>query len=102
MLSQVLQEIKNSKEPVSLAALSQKLNIERGALEGMLAYWVRKGHLSDDTEQVETNSAVCASGACGSKCTGVNNCAFVAKMPKVYSVRQPSDRQKSSRSHRNT
>lgn len=88
MLSQMLREITQSKEPITLAALSQKLNIESGALEGMLAYWVRKGRLHDEDEPSETSALSCASSACGSTCTGFANCAFVARMPKTYSLRQ--------------
>jgi len=93
MLSLVLQEIAQSNYPVSLADLSRKLEIERGALEGMLAYWVRKGRLRDADGPVESgcgsNGANSISGVCGSTCTGVTNCAFVARMPKMYSLAQP-------------
>ncbi len=84
MISQVLQEIMKSKEPVSLAALSQKLNIERGALEGMLAYWVRKNRLQEDGQESVISASTCVSCGCGSSCIGAANCPFVAKMPKIY------------------
>jgi hypothetical protein len=84
MLNQILQEIKTSKGPMSLPALSHKLGIERGALEGMLMYWVRKGRLKEDNTQA---SVVCKSGSCGSSCTGIENCPFIAQMPKSYSLR---------------
>jgi len=83
MLNQILQEIKTSKGPMSLPALSHKLGIERGALEGMLMYWVRKGRLKEDNSQA---SDVCKSGYCGSSCTRTENCPFITQMPKSYSL----------------
>ncbi len=84
MINLVLQEIRHSREPLSLTALSEKLDIERGALEGMLAYCVRKGWLRDGSGD-EPGADGCATGSCGSTCTGIENCSFVAKMPRVYS-----------------
>ena len=82
MLKQVLREIETAKGPVHVAELSQRLSIERNALEGMIDYWVRKGRLFNDDE------AACApaNGHCFNSCTGAANCAFVAKMPKSYSL----------------
>lgn len=57
-------------------------------MEGMLAYWVRKGRLCEKEEPLETGAANCASGSCGSTCAGLDNCAYVARMPKVYSLAQ--------------
>jgi hypothetical protein len=88
MLNQVLQEISNTREPVSLPVLSHKLGIERSALEGMLTYWVRKGRLQvgDGDSDTGSSEAVCASGSCGSSCPGVSGCPFIAKMPKTYAI----------------
>jgi len=86
MLNQVLQEIANAKEPLSLTVLSNKLAIERGALEGMLAHWVRKGKLRDDDAEEASACNTGGVGSCGSTCTGTNPCSFVAKMPKTYSL----------------
>jgi hypothetical protein len=86
MLNQVLQEIANAKEPLSLTLLSGRLNIERSALDGMLAHWVRKGKLRDDDAE---EASACNTGgvsSCGSTCTGADTCPFVAKMPKSYSM----------------
>ena len=87
MLNQVLQEITNANEPLSLTALSSRLGIERGALEGMLTYWVRKGRLKDDDVQNESGQVA---GSCGGNCSGASACSFVARMPKSYSV--PADK----------
>ncbi|MFN2190409.1 MAG: FeoC-like transcriptional regulator [Candidatus Promineifilaceae bacterium] len=83
MLKLVLQTIESSKGPVRVSELSQRLGIERGALEGMIDYWVQKGRLYD------SDGAACApSGSgCGSSCSGAARCSFIAKMPKMYEVR---------------
>lgn len=88
MLTRVLQEIANAKEPISLTALCNKLGVERGALEGMLAHLARKGKLrDDDAEHAATcNTGGVASCSCGSTCTGANTCSCAAKMPKSYSM----------------
>ena len=86
MLNQVLQEIANAKEPLSLTALGNKLDIERGALEGMLAHWVRKGKLRDDDAEETSVCHTGGVGSCGSTCAGADACPFVAKMPKTYSL----------------
>lgn len=84
MLKQVLQAIETAVGPIHIGELSQRLGIERSALEGMIAFWVQKGHLRDD----QVSAAACApSGShCGPTCTGTATCAFVAKMPRSYSL----------------
>lgn len=81
MLREVLQAIETADGPVHLGALSQQLHIERSALEGMIAYWVRKGRL-----QARAADTVCApsAGHCGGGCAGAAACPFVARMPKSY------------------
>jgi len=86
MLNQVLTEITNADEPISLTVLSHKLGIEPGALEGMLAYWVRKGKLRDDDAEDASACHTGSVGSCGSTCTGTETCSFVARMPKSYSL----------------
>ncbi|MCP5100515.1 MAG: hypothetical protein GY943_33615 [Chloroflexi bacterium] len=88
MLKRVLHEIESAKGPIHLTQLSQKLGIERSALDGMITFWIRKGRLRDDDESEE----VCAPSVthCGSTCAGPSNCTFIAKMPKSYSLRDNS------------
>ena len=64
MLRRLLHEIESAQGPVNLNRLSRKLGIERGALDGMIAYWVRRGRLKHDS------GAVCASGECDLSCQG--------------------------------
>ena len=65
-----------------MAELSQRLGIERSALEAMIEYWVRKGRLFED----EGTACSPAGGHCGGSCTGAAECAFVAKMPRSWMV----------------
>ncbi|MBK8988003.1 MAG: hypothetical protein IPM39_18355 [Chloroflexi bacterium] len=86
MLKEVLHAIESANGPVHVAQLSRQLGIERSALDGMIAYWVRHGRLYDDATSQEN---ACPPGHCGSTCTGAATCAFVAKMPKSYTVKRP-------------
>ena len=83
MLKRVLHEIESADGPIHLGQLSQRLGIERSALDGMIAFWVQKGRLRDDDETEE----VCVPAShCGPTCAGPSNCSFIAKMPKSYSI----------------
>lgn len=86
MINRVLQEVKKSQAPFSVTALSEKLGIDRSALEGMLAFWVRKGRLQEDGQQSTANGKGSECCSCGLACSGAGNCAFMARMPKIYSV----------------
>jgi len=85
MLYQVLEEIEQARGPVLVKDLSLKLNLDPGVLMGMIQFWVRKGRLCDD-DAVAAEGAACAGGGCGDHCSGMAACAFVAKMPKTYSI----------------
>ncbi|MBE0690266.1 MAG: hypothetical protein IH587_09125, partial [Anaerolineae bacterium] len=43
----VLDQFAATSGPVSLAEMAQRLALEPGILEGMIAYWVRKGKLRE-------------------------------------------------------
>jgi hypothetical protein len=68
MLTRVLDTIADKRHPITITELSQELNIERNALEGMIQFWVRKGRLWIDKK--ETGNPVCSctinSDSCGS------------------------------------
>jgi hypothetical protein len=48
ILQQVLQELESTRQPPTLGELARKLNVEPGALRGMVQFLVRKGRLSAD------------------------------------------------------
>lgn len=86
MLNQILHEIENTRGTINISDLSRKLGIERSALDGMMAFWVRKGRLRDDDADLAAAMPTCASTSCGGSCIGMAACPFVAKMPKTYSI----------------
>jgi hypothetical protein len=86
MINQILREIQNSENAFSLSDLSQKLNIDPAALEGILAYCVQKGRLLENGKETFEQGSTCASGGCGSSCHGIDSCAFIARMPRIYSI----------------
>lgn len=90
MLYRILQEIESAKGSVNLNELSHKLGVERGALEGMIQFWVRKGRLRDDSQPAEIPLSSCTSGGCGSSCSGPQGCPFVMQLPKTYTLRRQS------------
>jgi UDP-N-acetylglucosamine pyrophosphorylase len=69
MLEQVLQELELAKSAVNLNDLGRKLGVERSALEGMIAYLVRKGKLGSRAS-----------------CPGPQGCPYVVKMPRTFSL----------------
>lgn len=70
MLRQILEALEHAPGPLSLDELSQQLGVERGALEGMIAFWVRKGRLRD------TAQGICGGGASCSCSSHPQGCAF--------------------------
>ncbi len=82
MLQQVLQEIEQAHGPLSLGDLAHKLGVDRGTLEGMLTFWVRKGRIvvSDGAAQTCTTGSGC--GSCGSN-TG---CPFAGTTPRTFAL----------------
>lgn len=88
MLREVLKAVEASAGGTDLRTLSRDLGIERNALEGMIAYWVRKGRLVDSASRSEHAGAeteTCAS--CGPRaCAGADTCPFVVVAPRTVSM----------------
>lgn len=90
MLQQVLRELKEANGPLSLDELSRRLDIERGALDGMVQTLVRLGRLRDDRAMASV---------CGTHCTGcsvADECADVSHLPRTYSVVTHGDRDRAA------
>ncbi len=82
MLRQVLTAFEQSHEPISLDELSRQLGIERSALDGMIAFWVRKGRLVERGGQM-----VCANAGSGCTCSSYpGGCAFTSAEPRRISM----------------
>ena len=83
MLYQVLQEVEAAQGPLDLNELSRRLDVNRGTLDGMIQFWVRKGRLVDDLNE---SDSVCATGSC-SGCSGPQGCPYTMTMPRTYSLK---------------
>ncbi len=46
MLDEIMREVENSKGPLTVKELARRLDIQEGALQGMLDFLDRKGRLS--------------------------------------------------------
>lgn len=79
MLQQVLEALEQAPGPLSLDELSQRLGVERGALEGMIAFWVRKGRLRD------TGQGLCGGRGCSCS-TRPQGCAFDSAAPRTITL----------------
>ncbi|HEX2915103.1 MAG TPA: FeoC-like transcriptional regulator [Chloroflexia bacterium] len=88
MLRQVLAELEKAETPMSVTALSRKLGIEQNMLEMMLEYWVRQGRLQDNKQFISSPEAACSKGGCGSACHGPQNCSFIAKIPRAFTLKE--------------
>jgi hypothetical protein len=85
MLYQILEALEAANGPVSLDELSRQLQIEPGALEGMIAFWVRKGRLKD------TAVSGCAGSRRGCTCGAYpKGCVFSNAGPRVITLSDPA------------
>ena len=82
MLRQILELMRSADSPVNLNELSRELGIERSALEGMIAYLVRKDILRDEA------AAAMECSPAGSACAScAKHCPFAAvKTPHSYTL----------------
>ena len=94
MLKQVLREFETAQGPITVRELSRKLKVDPNALEAMIQFWVRKGRIQDDDATISCSEEM---GDCSTSCCGTANCAFIAKMPKTYSIPEADTGQKPMR-----
>lgn len=80
MLQRVLTEIENASEPLSLADLARKLEIDQATLEGMIDFWVRKGRIITNTAP----RAACTISGCGGQASDTCNCTFAGTAPRTF------------------
>ncbi len=78
-LRQVLEYFEVGQGAVSLPQLARTLGIERGMLQTMLEYWVRKGKIR------EVNAPACTT------CGTANGCPFIVVLPRQYELVRESD-----------
>lgn len=82
LLKDVLDAFKDTAQPLSLAQLARRLDVEQGLVEDMIAYWVQKGKLRDASIANACNTP----RHCASCAIGKNGCPFVMQMPKRYEL----------------
>ena len=75
VLRQVLQMFERADAPLSVRQMARELDMTPAMLEGMLAYWVRKGKL----RRVQPGQAC---GTCGKAA----RCPLVAHLPPAYEL----------------
>lgn len=73
-LRQVLEHFEQNQGAVSLPQMARTLGVERGTLQNMIDYWVRKGKLR------EVNSQSCTT--CGS----ASGCPYIMSLPHCYEL----------------
>jgi hypothetical protein len=86
MLQQVLDEIKSAGGTINLNELAGKLNIEPGALEGMVQFWIRKGRLKETDVTRGPAGQACNTASCACSCPGPQGCPFVMTPPRTLSI----------------
>jgi hypothetical protein len=91
LLHQVLEEIKRNKGSLNMNELGDRLGVERSALEGMVAFWVRKGRLKDDEKEMSELLEVCGGCGSGGSCPGPASCAFTIKPPRTFTLNLRED-----------
>lgn len=82
MLQQVLREIEHARGPLSLGDLAHKLAIDRGTLDGLLTFWVRKGRIVVS----DIDGQTCATGGGCGGCDSATGCPFAGKAPRTFAL----------------
>ena len=85
MLKQLLTELQQAKGPINMDDLCRKLGVERGVLDEMITFWVRKGKLINTTF-VPGNDAGCSH--CATSDCSAQGCHTPDKMPRTFVVRR--------------
>ena len=82
MLTKILEYIRTAKGSFSVRQLSQKLDVEPSALQGMLEQLVRMEKLEIKEEQIDESSdcKTCVG------CKGTADCPFIFHLPLQYQL----------------
>lgn len=83
ILDRLVDELHRAKGPVSASTLSQRLGVDRSALDGMLGTLVARGALVGDGGSGEV--VACGGGECGMTCDGLARCPFIVAAPQTLS-----------------
>ena len=86
MLYEVLQEFERARGPLRLDELGRRLGVDEGVVASMIAFWVRKGRLQEDTGAFSERVPDCEGVDCGRSCAGSQGCPFAFKLPRTFSL----------------
>ena len=88
MLQQVLHEIETTHGVLNLNELTQKLGVERSALEGMIQFLVQSGRLLDEEAAKLTDNEACTGKGCPA-CTIQPDPSFSSKSYLLHPNNNP-------------
>jgi hypothetical protein len=88
-LYEVLDAVRQADHPVSVEHLARKLNIDPGALQAMLAFWVTKGRLRMIGPADGTLCSVTGCHTCSS--AGPLSCPMIVHEPVRYALVNSDD-----------
>ncbi|MGI9642055.1 MAG: FeoC-like transcriptional regulator [Acidimicrobiia bacterium] len=84
ILDHLLAELRAAKGPISTSDLARRLEVSESALDGMMSVLVATGQLRGDEPQGDTYA--CSGVACGTKCVGLEDCAFIVSVPSTVAL----------------
>lgn len=85
MLKEILAEFDRVDAPLDLNELSERLNIQKSALQGMMTTLVNQGKLKKDTVAGPSQGETTCNGVQCMGCSASSQCPFIGKMPASYS-----------------
>lgn len=83
LLDRLQSELSDVNGPIRSNDLASRLGVAPSALDGMLETLTRLGRLNSTAAE---ESTACTGVSCGSGCTGIDACPFVANVPDSYSL----------------
>lgn len=84
ILDHLLAELRTAKGPISTSDLARRLEVSESALDGMMAVLIATGQLRGDEPRGDTYA--CSGVACGTKCVGLEDCAFIVSVPTTVAL----------------
>jgi hypothetical protein len=86
VLDTLVAELRAAPGPIRSSDLANRVGVSESALAGMIDVLVAKGRLSEAEGAGAGESVTCSGGACGSSCVGLDRCAFIANVPRTYTL----------------
>ena len=84
LLEFLVDELRTARGPIGSADLADRVGVSESALAGMIDVLVAKGRLLAAESAGAGESVACSGSACGSSCVGLEQCAFIANVPRSY------------------